>query len=71
MNLLDITYYIIYILNLNRLDFNKNQYFFYIMYSLLFIYLPTITNSMIKFSNLKKYFYNVNNIIEYNIFISL
>lgn len=69
MNLLDITYYIIYILNLNRLDFNKNQYFFY-MYSLLFIYLSTITNSMKKFSNLKKYFYNVNNIIEYNIFIS-
>lgn len=68
MNLLDITYYIIYILNLNRLDFNKNQYFFY-MYSLLFIYLSTITNSMKKFSNLKKYFYNVNNIIEYNIFI--
>lgn len=69
MNLLDITYYIIYILNLNRLDFNKNQYFFY-MYSLLFIYLSTITNSMKKFSNLKKYFYNVYNIIEYNIFIS-
>lgn len=69
MNLLDITYYIIYILNLNRLNFNKNQYFFYIVYSLLFIYLPTIINSMTKFS--KKYFYNVNNIIEYNIFISL
>lgn len=69
MNLLDITYYIIYILNLNRLDFNKNQYFFY-MYSLLFICLSTITNSMKKFSNLKKYFYNVYNIIEYNIFIS-
>lgn len=42
MNLLDITYYIIYILNLNRLDFNKNQYFFICIVYYLFICLQLL-----------------------------